>query len=123
MLSQEVGRGAKEETAATTMGSERLDTSAPEFTLPGGLSSHTEPGTSTTRRESAPQPITSEEATASIPTLPIAPMNTLSMSLPAQQLPPLPNFIGDRLEEDGENFEQWLERLELIVTGTRGPSS
>ena len=37
------------------------------------------------------------------------------MSLLAQQLPPLPNFIGDRLDEDGETFEEWLERLELIA--------
>ena len=46
---------------------------AAEFTLPGGLASHTEPGTPTplTTGESVPQLITS----ASVSTLPIAPMN------------------------------------------------
>ena len=92
------------ETAATTMGSGRLNASAP-----GWLASHTEPGTHTpltTGGESVPQLITS----ASVSTLPITPMNALSMSLL-----PLANFIGDRLEEDGETFEEWLERLELIA--------
>lgn len=106
------------------MGSGRLNASAPEFTPPGGLSSQTEPGISTsltTGGESATHeesPVTSEEATVSVPTLPtlpIAPLDALSMSLLAQQLPPLPNFIGDRLDEDGETFEEWLERLELIA--------
>ena len=33
----------------------------------------------------------------------------------AQQLPPLPNSTGDRVDEEGETFEEWLERLELIA--------
>ena len=38
------------------------------------------------------------------------------MALLAQQLPSLPNYSGDNADADGEGFNEWLERLELVAT-------
>ena len=40
-------------------------------------------------------------------------LNTLSMALLSQQLPSLPNYSGDSVDE---GFDNWLERLELVAT-------
>ena len=50
-----------------------------------------------------------------VPTLAAAPLDALSRTLLAQQLPPLPNFTGDRTDGDGESFEEWSERLEMVA--------
>ena len=55
------------------------------------------------------------EAVAPVTTLAVAPLDALSMTLLAQQLPPIPNFTGDRMDGDGEMFEEWLERLEMVA--------
>ena len=41
----------------------------------------------------------------------------LSMALMAQQLPPLPKFTGDNLDEEAENIDEWLEQTELVAQG------
>jgi hypothetical protein len=43
-----------------------------------------------------------------------APMDQLSTALLAQQLPSLPNFTGDNIDNDSETFTEWIERLELV---------
>ena len=43
----------------------------------------------------------------------------LTVALLAQQQPSLPNYNGDNIEGDGENFSDWLERLELVVATCR----
>ena len=50
-------------------------------------------------------------------TKPAAATDHLSMALLAQQLPPLPKFTGDNLEEDAENIEEWLEQTDLVAQG------
>ena len=50
-----------------------------------------------------------------LPYLATAPLDALSMTLLAQQLPPLPNFAGEHMDGDEETFEEWLERLELVA--------
>lgn len=46
----------------------------------------------------------------------LTPLDTLSVVLLAQQLPSLPNFCGDNIDEDGESFGEWLEHLELVAS-------
>ena len=57
------------------------------------------------------------EAVVPVPTLAAAPLDALSRTLLAQQLPPLPNFTGDHMDGDvdGESFQEWLERLEMVA--------
>ena len=55
------------------------------------------------------------EGVVPVPTLPTAPLDALSMTLLAQQLPPIPNFTGDYTDGDGETFDEWLERLEMVA--------
>ncbi len=44
-------------------------------------------------------------------------VNSLSMAMLAQQLPPLPKFSGDGLSGgEEERFDEWLERLDLVAT-------
>ena len=54
------------------------------------------------------------EAVVPVPTLAAAPLDALSRTL-AQQLPPLPNFTGDHMDGDGESFQEWSERLEMVA--------
>ena len=54
-----------------------------------------------------------------VPTLAATPLDALSVALLAQQLPSLPNFTGEHLEGDGENFSGWLECLELVANTCR----
>ena len=49
------------------------------------------------------------EAVVPVPTLAVAPLNTLSMALLAQQLPSLPNFSGDQADGGGDTIDDWLE--------------
>ena len=51
-----------------------------------------------------------------VPTLVATPSDAFSMALLAQQLPPLPLFSGKQPDGDGENFSEWLERLELVAS-------
>ena len=55
------------------------------------------------------------EAVVPVPTLAVAPLDALSRTLLAQQLPPLPNFTRDHTDGDGESFEEWSERLEMVA--------
>ena len=50
-----------------------------------------------------------------VSTLVATPFDTLSMALLAQQLPSLLCFSGEQMDGDGENFSEWLERLELVA--------
>lgn len=59
------------------------------------------------------------EAVVRVRTLAVAPLNTLSMALLAQQLPSLPTFSGDQTDGEGETIDEWLERLELIAGACR----
>ena len=100
------------------VGTQTLDVSAPEFVPP--TSNATAVGA---HARSAGRPLVtaattnSREATAALrPSIVSTPSDTLTMALLAQQLPPLPNFTGDNLDADGESFEDWLERLELVAT-------
>ena len=54
-----------------------------------------------------------------VPTLAATPLDTLSMALLAQQLPSLPSFSGEQQDGDGENFSEWLERIELVANTCR----
>ena len=60
------------------------------------------------------------EAVVPVPTLAAAPLNVLSRTLLAQQLPPLQTSpettrIGTGTDRDGESFEEWSERLEMVA--------
>ena len=55
-----------------------------------------------------------------VSTLVATPFDTLSMALLAQQLPSLPCFSGEQMDGDGENFSEWLERLELVANTSGG---
>ena len=59
------------------------------------------------------------EAVVPVPTLAAAPLEALSVALLAQQLPSLPNFTGEHLDGDRENFVEWLERFELVASTCR----
>ena len=48
-------------------------------------------------------------------TLAAAPLDSLSMALLAQQLPNLPNFNGENVQNDGESFSEWIEHLEMVA--------
>ena len=50
-----------------------------------------------------------------VPTLAATPLDSLSTALQAQQLPSLPNFSGENIDNDGESFGEWIERLELVA--------
>ena len=54
-----------------------------------------------------------------VSTLAATPLDTLSLALLSQQLPALPSFSGDQPDCDGENFSEWLERLELVASTCR----
>ena len=54
-----------------------------------------------------------------VPTLAATPFDALSVALLAQQLPSLPSFSGEPQDGDGENFSEWLERLELVANTCR----
>ena len=53
--------------------------------------------------------VQSEGGVEAVVTLDVAPLEALSVALLAQQLPLLPNFSGEHLDGDGENFSEWLE--------------
>ena len=51
--------------------------------------------------------------------LPVVPerasVDSLSLALLSQQIPPLPKFSSEDQDGDGETFEDWKEQLELIA--------
>ena len=119
------------ESSAGGMGSRSLNLEAPEFMPPtehhpsqisGVLPSTTQLAPPVAGSIARPPVTTSQaasghgEAVVPVPTLAAAPLDALSMTMLAQQLPPLPNFTGDHADGDGETFEEWLERLELVAT-------
>ena len=55
------------------------------------------------------------EAVVPVRTLAMAPLNTLSVALLAQQLPSLSTFSRDQTDGEGETIDEWLERLKLVV--------
>ena len=100
-----------------SVGAQTLDMSAPEFVPP----------TTTATTVGAPamlagRPLVTaattnsrDATTAPLSSVVRTPQDTLTMALLAQQFPPLPNFTGDNLDAEGESFEDWLERLELVA--------
>ena len=44
-----------------------------------------------------------------------ASVDSLSLALLSQQIPPLPKFSGEDQDGEGETFEDWKEQLELIA--------
>ena len=99
------------------VGTQTLDVSAPEFVPPtGNATADGAPARSAGRPLATTVTTNSREATAALrPSIVSTPPDTLTMALLAQQLPPLPNFTGNNLDADGETFEDWLERLELVA--------
>ena len=105
-----------------SVGAQTLDVSAPEFV----------PSTTTTTAVGVPaklagRPLVTaattnsrDATTAPLSSVVRTPEDTLTMALLVQQLPPLPNFTGDNLDAEGESFEDWLERLELVATTCAG---
>ena len=69
--------------------------------------------------ELRPLPGVHGEAAGPVPYPAVATLDALLMTLLAQQLPPLPNFSGEHMDGDGETFEEWLERLELVAATCR----
>ena len=131
-------KGGSKSLAAGTRGSTSLDARTPQFTpLGGAISSPSRTSSSTctssVRFSTGATPLAAAtlgprdttyrtdirhghgDAVAPVPTLAAAPLDALSMTLLAQQLPPIPNFTGDHMDGDGETFEEWLERLELVA--------
>lgn len=58
-------------------------------------------------------------AVVPVPTLAATPLDSLLTALLAQQLPSLPNFSGENVDNDGESFSEWIERLELVANVAR----
>ena len=73
--------------------------------------------TSSTQVQALPgsQSVESGRAVVPVPTLAATPLDSLSTALLAQQLPSLPNFSGENIDNDGESFGEWIERLELVA--------
>ena len=49
-----------------------------------------------------------------------ASVDSLSLALLSQQIPPLPKFSSEDQDGEGETFEDWKEQLELITTHVSG---
>ena len=69
--------------------------------------------------ELRPLPVVHGKAAAPVPYPAMAKLDSLLMTLLAQQLPPLPNFSGEHMDSHGETFEEWLEWLDLVAATCR----